>query len=63
MADIGDYLKNGPWDKRWTCPACYHDHHGEVTACEGCGIALSCTIEREPVAICTIVAPNDRDET
>jgi len=62
MADVGDYLKNSPWQEMWTCPECYHDHHGEVTSCEACGVALACTIEREPVAVCTIVDPTDQDE-
>ncbi len=62
MADIGESCKNGPWQEIWTCPNCYHDHDGEVNNCAGCGVALSCTIEREPIAVCTIIDPAERDE-
>lgn len=62
MADVGDACRNGPWQRIWTCPACYHNHHAEVDACEGCGVALSCAIERDPVAVCTIIDPAESDE-
>ncbi len=59
MSNVGEACRNGPWDERWTCPACYHDHHARVTACASCATPLSCTIEREPVAVCTIIDPAD----
>jgi len=62
---VGDQLTNTPWDNRYTCPECYHDHHKSVTVCEGCGVALECTIERVPVYTCTVVSPgagNAEDE-
>lgn len=62
MADVGERCTNGPYQEIWTCPACYRDHDCEVDACEGCGAALACTIERLPYAVCTIVDPADRDE-
>lgn len=59
-SNIGDKCTNAAWLEVWTCPACYHDHHTQVTACASCATALSCTIVREPVPVCTIVDPNDR---
>lgn len=63
MADIGDRCSNGPWESRWTCPACYHDHDTEVDTCAGCGVALLCEIWRDPVPVCTIIDPADRNNS
>lgn len=59
MAEIGDELHNGPHERRWTCPECYADHGRRVTACDECGTALRCTIESVPVAVCTIIGPDE----
>ena len=56
-AKPGEYCENGPYQERWTCPNCYHDHEEEVTKCEGCGIALECTTEHHPVSRCTVADP------
>ena len=55
-AEIGDSCTNAPFLDRWTCPECFHDHMRRVTACAGCGATLKCTVERQPVAICVLVA-------
>lgn len=62
MSEVGEACRNGPWEERWTCPACYHDHQTRVAACASCATPLSCRIEREPVAVCTIVDPNEAGE-
>ena len=62
MSNVGEKCTNGPWQEIWTCPACYHDHESEVDACVGCGVALACTTERNPVSVCTIIDPADRDD-
>jgi hypothetical protein len=63
VSEVGEACRNGPWQDIWTCPACYHDHHTEVTACASCATPLSCTTEREPVAVCTIVeAGHEQDD-
>ncbi|MDR6847145.1 hypothetical protein [Sphingomonas sp. BE137] len=54
-AKPGDRCSNGPDVECWTCPACYHDHKTRVTECADCGVALSCTIERPPIAVCTVI--------
>jgi hypothetical protein len=56
-AKPGDRCSNGPHVEIWTCPDCYRDHFEEVSKCAGCGIALICTIEKPPIAVCTIADP------
>jgi hypothetical protein len=58
---IGKRCSNGPDVELGTCPGCYHDHDGLVTACANCGVALRCTIERPPIAVCTVIDPDDTD--
>ncbi|MDN4632288.1 hypothetical protein QCD71_12240 [Sphingomonas sp. PsM26] len=53
-AKPGDRCSNGPYVRMWTCPDCYNDHDHEVTECTRCGIALICTIESPPIAVCEI---------
>lgn len=60
-AKPGDRLTNGPWQDRWTCPNCHHDHDDKVTKCEGCGVALRCWTENEPVSVCAIADPDEAD--
>lgn len=52
---VGDRCSNGPFDDRWTCPNCYHDHDGRVTRCAKCDVPLRCTKEQQWVAQCEIV--------
>jgi len=56
---MSDRCSNAPWVELWSCPKCYHDHKNKVSACEGCGVPLACTIEDHPVYICSI---RDNDE-
>lgn len=62
MSSIGDRCSNAAWTEVWTCPSCYTDHHSRVINCSKCGVSLSCTIEDEPVPVCTIVDPADRND-
>jgi len=45
----------------WTCPGCYTDHEREVTKCDGCGRALECSTDYEPVTVCRL-APEEPPE-
>lgn len=56
-AQPGDYLQNGAYLEMWTCPNCYHDHRVRVDRCESCSIPLECTIEMQPVPVCTVIDP------
>jgi hypothetical protein len=60
-AKPGDKCSNGAWETRFTCPGCYTDHDGEVTQCEGCGVALRCEIEQQPIPVCYIADPDEDD--
>ena len=51
-------IASAPYTKCWTCPECFETHPYQVERCEGCGIDLSCRIERQPVPVCnTLPAP------
>jgi hypothetical protein len=58
-AKPGEFCSNGPWDERWTCPNCYHDHSRQVTTCENCSASIRCTWETQRVAVCTIADSDD----
>lgn len=52
---------NPGYEDRFTCPGCYEDHHGvpsSITSCTKCKRPLRCTVEQQPVAVCTLVDPN-----
>lgn len=49
---------NPGFDDRWTCPACYADHHGRlegrVVACE-CGHSFKATLDTQPVCCSDLI--------
>lgn len=55
-------LYNPGWEDKFTCPACYHDHldraPGQI-ACENCGVSLTCTVEHQPVAVCSLTKTDE----
>lgn len=52
--ETGERCTNPGQDERFTTPCCYADVSEGDTKCPDCGTAIECTVEQEPVAVCTI---------
>lgn len=50
----GERCTNPGQDERFTTPCCYEDVDESATECPKCGAPIECTVEQEPVAVCTI---------
>lgn len=59
---MSDRCTNAPYVEIWTCPNCYHDHDCEVDECASCKVALTCTTEHPPIAVCTIAGRDDDED-
>ncbi len=53
-AIVGDRCSNAGFEDRFTTPCCYADFEGEQDACPNCGAPIKCTVETQPMAVCTI---------
>lgn len=58
----GERCTNPGQDERFTTPCCYADVTVHTTQCPDCGAPIKCTIEQEPVAVCTIADEDDGEE-
>lgn len=55
QVEEGERCTNPGWDDRFTTPCCYEDFHdNDLTECPNCGAPIWCSIESQPVAVCTI---------
>jgi hypothetical protein len=60
-AKPGERCSNPGRDDRWTTPCCYADVAGDADACPDCGAPITCDVEQQPVAVCTIRDPRGDD--
>ncbi len=58
-ASEGERCSNNGYGARFTTPCCYADLDGEADDCPDCGAPIRCTIEHEPVSVCTIRGGDD----
>ncbi len=58
--------KNPGRDDYFTCPGCMADINDlahRITKCPDCGVALICSVEEQPVAVCTLAnVEEDEDD-
>ncbi len=55
----GERCTNPGQDERFTTPCCYADVSEGATACPDCGTPITCTVEQQPVAVCTITVASE----
>jgi hypothetical protein len=61
--------ENVGWDCKFTCPECYHDHHGysfedKMFTCmnDNCNTILVAYMESTPVSVCAIYDEDEHEE-
>ena len=59
-AAVGESCSNPGFKDRFTTPCCYADFTGKLSSCPECGAPITCTVEHQPLAVCTI--GHDEDE-